>query len=310
MKAQLSKALLGFLIVLIIVSGAVGYLAGSQPAVTVTSTIITTATKTVTSLVTYKETLTSTETIATPVTNRETMTLTTTVTTPITYTETKASVTTKTITTSLTYTTTVTETVSPTPPKDTFILTSWNTTVFHDISCLYITFKTKATVTLKIIGPDGARKDTKVVSPDEGGAYLYMAGFGETPSAGTYKLVVSTLFGTVFEKNITLNGYSLEVKSSRVGKSWSDILQGTIKSVELGVLNSGDMPTYLKEIRISIAGKEETAYAADWLVVGEVDITTPLYITGIPPGKHEMKIVLVNDKGNVLDIATVEVTFP
>jgi len=265
MKLQLSNVLFALLIVLIVISGVIGYLAGSQNTAT---------------------------------TYRETLTLTATVTTPITY------------TTTLVKTATVTETATPTPPKDTFTLTSWNTTVYHAVPCLYVTFRTKATVMLKLIGPDGAGKDSKIVSPEESGAYLYIAGFCETPSVGTYKLVVSTLFGTVFERNLTFNGYSVEVKSSKVRKSWNDFSQGTINGVELIISNNGDMPTYLKEIRLSIAGREDTAYADKWLVVGEVNVNVMPLLIGIPPGKHEMKIELLNDKDNLLDRKIVEVTFP
>jgi len=207
------------------------------------------------------------------------------------------------------YTKTVTET-TPTPPKETFELISWNTTVFHGAPCLYITFRTKATTMLKLIGPDGSEKDSEIVSLDETGAYLHMADYGETPSAGTYKLTASTYFAKVFEAKITLKGYSVKGKSFSVEKSWSDILKGRIEKIVLEVSNTGDMPTFLEEIKIFITGKETSIHLSKPLPVGEVVLEEPTYITGIPPGEHEIKIVLVNDKGEVLDTATAEVTFP
>jgi len=128
-----------------------------------------------------------------PVTKTVTETLTTTKTEFVTLTQTVVTVKEK------TETVTETKTVTFTPPKPpaSFTLLNYSVTVKADTPVLYVQFKTTAPLTLKLIGPDGVRKDSKEVYPGELGVYLELASPFETPIPGKYVLEATTYEGSV-----------------------------------------------------------------------------------------------------------------
>jgi len=277
LKASHLAALL--LIVGLVLGGGIGY-SMAPGATTTTETVERTVSTTLTETVTAKETTTLTTTT--------TATKTTTTTTTTTVTE--------------TVTTTVIQT--PPPPPEIFTLHEYRVVVKDSVPSLYVSFETSKNVKISLIGPDGEEKSFEYVTPEEKGVYLSMSGFGETPLSGTYRLVVSLVLGAkVFEEEFSFKGYDVSVVSVK-----PVVEEFILKSLNITLVNSGDLPTFIKDGILYLDGKTETIpFFYEPVPVGKIShlISTFIYL-GKPSAVA--KLELYNDLGEKIAEYTFTIT--
>lgn len=279
-----------------------------------TYTVTTTKRETVTNTKIEEHTLTHTErltiTSALPPT---TVTVTETHTTPVTIVEPVTYV--KTVVSTVTYTPT-------TPPSEIFRIITSSVTIRDSIPCIHIMFTTTTSVIIDLIGPDGTRIDTVYPLSGETGAYLKMSKSSATPMKGAYRIIAwkEEFLGRVKKINetiMTFRGYDIKIADINLKKSWSAVIGGSIDRIDMILVNTGDLPTFLKELRVYILNinmwtRVPVQYETLWPSNESryLSIPTTVYLSRIPEGVHQLKIELVNDLDEIMATYTTTLTFP
>ena len=134
----------------------------------------------------------------------------------------------------------------------------------------------------------------------------------ETPPAGKYRVVIEANGIKIAEKEFEFTGYNIKVvKVDFVGKEWSEYSGGKIEGIIIHLENSGDLPTYIAQVKITI--DEETRLEnvyAECVPPGKTSIQASAWFSGINAGTHTVKIELINDKKEEVASIQEKLTFP
>ena len=206
-------------------------------------------------------------------------------------------------TTTVTKTVTTTVIQTPPPPPEIFTLQEYKVVIEDGVPSLYIKFKSTKNVEISLIGPDGEEKDVEYVSPEETGAYLTMSGYHETPLPGTYRLVVTIWKTKVFEEEFSFKGYDVRVLSVK------PVVEETfLKSLNITLINSGDLPTFIKDGILYLDSKTETIpFFYDPVPVGKISHLVSTFIYLEKPSVVA-KLELYNDLGEKIAEYTFTIT--
>jgi len=205
--------------------------------------------------------------------------------------------------------------IAPPPSPPPFELKSWEIIDDWGYPAIYISYKATVDLHMKLIDPRGVVVDEAYPYKEGTGAILHMAGFWETPEPGTYTLYVyeARTDKLLLKREFTFTGARVEVISCYINKTWYPWGVGGISYVNITLKNLGDLPTYIDEVDVAIAGISDQ-YCYLWppaLMPNEQEAYCLEYrLTGIPEGTHTLTITIKDYEGEVLTTYTVEVTFP
>jgi hypothetical protein len=184
-----------------------------------------------------------------------------------------------------------------------FTLTGSQVAGDSNSAALRVRFTATGPIALRLTGPDGAGVGSAYAEKGVTTVLLDMAGYGESPSPGTYTLIVEES-GDVQIATSTFNfvGGSASVSEVTLTWSWSTwSLDYTLEGISFKVNTTGDLPVCTYEGEVSIDGQTEALYPSQVVLPGEQKtITDTLYISGISSGQHPLTLTIKDSQDKVV----------
>lgn len=169
-------------------------------------------------------------------------------------------------------------------------ITGTNTTVIEERPALTVEYETDDYATLLLEDPDGEVVYETRIEPETNSTALF---FSE-PRPGEYTVVLRQGGETVTSKSITYEG--AEVKIESVEQDW---FKNKLRSVEVRINNTGDLPLRIGEGAYSVKGYETSTDFYETVGAGE---TTTIEVK--PSYLGEVKITKPGDVDGELTIQT------
>jgi hypothetical protein len=154
------------------------------------------------------------------------------------------------------------------PEPVAFELKKWEVIDDNGIATLEISFSATKDLTFVLTDPAGIEAGFAYAELGVTGARLWMAGYGETPPAGEYTLLVKRYEGIVDSIAFDFEGANLEVTD--VDTLWEyyeyEFIEDyySLEGLEISVINHGDLPAYIDEAELKLNGEIEKLYFQRW----------------------------------------------
>jgi len=195
------------------------------------------------------------------------------------------------------------EPVPPEPESVAFELKKWQVIDDSGVAALKISFSATKDLKFLLTDPAGVEVGFEYAELGVTGARLWMAGYGETPPAGVYTLLVKRYEGIVNSIAFDFEGASLEVIDVETSWEYFESLEYYIlDELTIVVANHGDLPAYIDKVKLKLDGEAETLYIFNGAVLSgkELMLTPSVYISDIPPGKYELTLKIKDSAGETL----------
>lgn len=189
------------------------------------------------------------------------------------------------------------------PEPVAFELKKWEVIDDNGVAALQISFSATEDLTFVLTDPAGLEVGFEYAQLGVTGARLWMAGYGETPPAGEYTLLVKRYDEFVDSIAFDFEGASLEVIDVETSWEYFEFLDYyTLDELTVVVVNHGDLPAYIDRVRLKLDGEAETLYIFNGAVLPgkELMLTPWVYISGIPAGKHGLTLKIKDSAGETI----------
>ncbi|MCK4734704.1 MAG: hypothetical protein KAT65_19775, partial [Methanophagales archaeon] len=184
-----------------------------------------------------------------------------------------------------------------------FSLKSWEVIDDNGVH-LVVSFNASNDVCLYITDPNGVETDRDYIEQGITGAKLRLAGYAETPQAGTYILIVKdekleygdVISTIIFTKEISFTGADVSIVESTPNWEYDELLDKyALDSLTISVKNKGDLPAYIDKADVGIDRKIRRLLFYPEVVLQNQEKTIAMKAMdrgGISSGKHEMTVIL------------------
>jgi hypothetical protein len=195
--------------------------------------------------------------------------------------------------------------VSPAVTKETeFKITQWEVIEHLDHPALRLRFTIYEYIAdLYLSNPDGVLTDSKSVMVGVNEITLCLAGYGETPDAGQYTLIVKdALRNIVAKEEFYFEGAEATISNVELTWDYSETFEFySLERISFIVSNNGDLPAYINEARIAIGDKVVTIHLYKKVLPGETKtIEEPLIPSKITSGDKVFTLELKDITGKVV----------
>lgn len=193
------------------------------------------------------------------------------------------------------------------PETAAFELKKWQVIDDSGVAALQISFSATKDLKLLLTDPAGVQVGFKYAELGVTGACLRMAGYGETPPAGEYTLLVKRYDELVDSIAFDFEGANLEVTD--VDTLWEyheyEFLEDhySLEEVEISVINHGDLPAYVDEATLKLNGETKKLYFFNGAVLPEQEETfteSIIFMYDIAPGRYELTLKIKDSAGETL----------
>jgi hypothetical protein len=186
-----------------------------------------------------------------------------------------------------------------------FTLTGSQVAADSGSAAVRVQFTATGPITLRLTGPDGAEAGVGYAEKGVTAVLLDMAGYYETPSPGTYTLIVEESGGVqIATSTFNYAGGRASVSEVALTWSWSSwSLDYTLGGISFKVNNTGDLPICTYKGEMSLDGNKETLLMSSAVVLpGEQKTITDtlLYISGVSSGQHTLTLTLKDSEDKVV----------
>jgi hypothetical protein len=191
-----------------------------------------------------------------------------------------------------------------------FQLTDWAAVDYYGTAALQLSFTTTGDVDLILTNPDGMEADSQRIYDWQTEWELDLAGHREVPDGGEYTLTVKDGVGNVIATE-TFDFRGAEITISDVSLTWYQTYSGDywLEGLSFKVTNSGDLPAYIEDVRITLNGLEDTSWLWETLLPGEEKHCDPyVWIRDVSPGPKTLTIELLDGAGKVIASYSATVT--
>jgi hypothetical protein len=179
-----------------------------------------------------------------------------------------------------------------------FTLRSWEVVNDGGYPSLLLAFDITDDVEMRLIDPDGAEADYEYVDKSTHSAYMHLAGYGVTPRAGTYELLVTPRWAEeiIFRREFAFEGADPFVAEVEMTWDWS-----LFYTIAIAIQNSGDLPAYPAGGIVRIQNEEDSlTYSPTPIMPGEGETITDEVYIDVPSGTYPIDIVLTDHGGDMV----------
>jgi hypothetical protein len=199
------------------------------------------------------------------------------------------------------------------PEPATFELKGWEVVDDGGVASLQISFSATNDLELLLTDPAGVEVDWDYTEFGVTGARLRLAGYGETPPAGRYTLLVKRFLDELVD-SVTFDFEGARLEVIDVDTFWEyyeyEFIDDyySLEVIDISVINHGDLPAYIDEVELRLDGEIDRLYFFDGVLLpGQQEtFTESTFLYDIEPGEYELRLKLEDSAGQTL--ATYSIT--
>lgn len=196
------------------------------------------------------------------------------------------------------------------------LLTEWSVIDDGGTAALRGEVTSDEVVNFAVVDPDGIERGWDQCNQGVDWVKVKLAGKGETPNAGHYRLLVKDAWGNeASSQAFNFAGARLAVSGLSLG--WSSGLQWQVLygagnhliSIEFTATNSGDLPAYIKKLEINVGGRSGSDSLSEVVMPGSEGLVSesrsitraePPMVKKVPGGQSTLTLTVKDGTGKVI----------